>query len=138
MINILFSGIDKKKGFTEKQTEYLKKDIKSNSLISFIASDFNDYSKNDVIYNRMISFFKNIDISFKESYFIDSRSIDKIKNIITKSNIIFFIGGDPKQQMDYINEYRIKDYIDKSKIIIGVSAGAMNQSKKVIYKDKTI
>ena len=28
MINYLFSGIDKEKGFNKKQTEYLKKDIR--------------------------------------------------------------------------------------------------------------
>ena len=45
MINYLFSGIDKKKGFTKIQTNYLKKDIKSGSNIVFIASIFNDVSK---------------------------------------------------------------------------------------------
>ena len=47
MINYLFSGIDKVNGFTKEQATSLKKDIKDNSIITFIASDFDNIEKTD-------------------------------------------------------------------------------------------
>ena len=67
-INYLLSGVDKELGFTSKQTEYLKKDIKESSVITFIASTFSDIEKTDKHLNIMTNWFKNIDITFKEIY----------------------------------------------------------------------
>ena len=39
MINYLFSNINTETGFTNKQKEYLKKDIKNNSVITFLVND---------------------------------------------------------------------------------------------------
>ena len=36
-INYLLSGVDKELGFTSEHAKYLKKDIKENSIITFIA-----------------------------------------------------------------------------------------------------
>lgn len=47
MINYLFSGIDRINGFTEVQTNYLIKDVKCNSIITFISSMPTDYERND-------------------------------------------------------------------------------------------
>ena len=49
-INYLFSDISKEQGFNEIQREYLKKDIKNNDTIVFIATTFDDYEKNDLYY----------------------------------------------------------------------------------------
>lgn len=45
MINYLMSGIDKENGFTSEQVNSLKKDIKDNSVITFIASNFDNIEK---------------------------------------------------------------------------------------------
>lgn len=45
------------------------------------------------------------------------------------------LGGSPELQMKSINEYKLIDSIKKCKLVLGVSAGAMNQSKRVMYKD---
>lgn len=45
------------------------------------------------------------------------------------------LGGSPELQMKSINEYKLIDSIKKCKLVLGVSAGAMNQSNKVMYKD---
>lgn len=136
-INYLFSGIDKEKGFTDIQRKYLKEDIKENSTIVFIASTFNN-ENNDFYYNKILGCFKNININFKESYLIDDRiSKEESHNLIKKSNIVFLMGGDINLQMQSIIEYELKELLkNKEGIIIGVSAGSMNQASRVVYKDE--
>lgn len=136
-INYLFSGISKEQGFNEIQREYLKKDIKNNDTIVFIATTFDDYEKNDLYYNNLIKHFKNIDITFNKAYLIDN-IVDKdlAKDYILKSNIIFLMGGDTKKQIDSVKEYDLFEILkSKEGIILGVSAGSMNQSSRVVYKN---
>ena len=136
-INYLFSDISKEQGFNEIQREYLKKDIKNNDTIVFIATTFDDYEKNDLYYNNLIKHFKNIDITFNKAYLIDNR-VDKdlAKDYIFKSNIIFLMGGDTKKQIDSVKEYDLFEILkSKEGIILGVSAGSMNQSSRVVYKN---
>lgn len=136
MINYLFSGIAKEKGFTKEQSKFLKEDILSNSNMTFIASIFDNYERNDLQKTNYIKFFRNIGITFKEVNLIDHR-ITKIeaKRIIENTDIIFLLGGSPELQMKSIKEYDIVEYIKKCKIVLGVSAGSMNQSNRVMYKD---
>lgn len=136
-INYFFSDISKEQGFNEIQREYLKKDIKNNDTIVFIATTFDDYEKNDLYYNNLIKHFKNIDITFNKAYLIDNR-VDKdlAKDYILKSNIIFLMGGDTKKQIDSVKEYDLFEILkSKEGIILGVSAGSMNQSSRVVYKN---
>ena len=136
-INYLFSGISKEQGFNKVQREYLKKDIKNNDTIVFIATTFDDYEKNDLYYNNLIKHFKNIDITFNKAYLIDNRvAKDLAKDYILKSNIIFLMGGDAKKQIDSVKEYDLFEILkSKEGIILGVSAGSMNQSSRVVYKN---
>ena len=136
-INYLFSGISKEQGFNKVQKEYLKKDIKNNDTITFIATTFDNYEKNDLYYNNLIKHFKNIDITFNKTYLIDNRvEKDLAKDYILKSNIIFLMGGDTKKQMDSVKEYDLFEILkSKEGIILGVSAGSMNQSSRVVYKN---
>lgn len=136
-INYLFSGISKEQGFNKVQRERLKKDIKNNDTIVFIATTFDDYEKNDLYYNNLIKHFKNIDITFNKAYLIDNRvAKDLAKDYILKSNIIFLMGGDTKKQIDSVKEYDLFEILkSKEGIILGVSAGSMNQSSRVVYKN---
>lgn len=136
-INYLFSGISKEQGFNKVQRERLKKDIKNNDTIVFIATTFDDYEKNDLYYNNLIKHFKNIDITFNKAYLIDNRvAKDLAKDYILKSNIIFLMGGDAKKQIDSVKEYDLFEILkSKQGIILGVSAGSMNQSSRVVYKN---
>ena len=136
-INYLFSGISKEQGFNKVQKEYLKKDIKNNDTITFIATTFDNYEKNDLYYNNLIKHFKNIDITFNKAYLIDNRvEKDLAKDYILKSNIVFLMGGDTKKQIDSIKEYDLFETLkSKEGIILGVSAGSMNQSSRVVYKN---
>lgn len=137
-INYLFSGLDKVNGFTKKQKEFFKKDIKNNMNIVFIASSFDNYERNDIKHKELVKLFNDINIKFNSIYLIDNRiDSNKSKELIKKSDIIFLMGGDPKKEMDSIIEYDlVSDIKTKEGIIIGVSAGSMNQITNVIYKDE--
>lgn len=136
MVTYLFSGIDRKRGFTAVQAKHLKSDIKDNSRIVYISSIFNNYKRNDKQLEEYNNNFKDIGINFKKSRVLDERvSKQEAKEIIIKSNVVFLLGGSPKMQIDFINSYELVDAVKQAKLIIGVSAGSMNLSKRVIYKD---
>lgn len=43
------------------------------------------------------------------------------------------MGGNPINQIEIINKINLKNIINKAKVVIGVSAGAINLSKEAIY-----
>lgn len=138
MINILFSNVDRKRGINNEQAKVIKKDLHNNSRIIFISSLFDDYERNDSQVSEFIKCFKDVGITFSSSIIIDDRT-DKalIESIMNNSDIIFLMGGSPVLQMKKIKEYGIDKHILNCPIVIGTSAGSMNQSKHVIYKDET-
>ena len=135
LINYLFSCVNTDIGFTPKQSLYLNKDIKKKSEIVFITSKFDNYAENDILVKKTLNCFKNIGINFKKHYIIDNRINRKeLNKILENSEVIYLIGGNPKIQMENIKKYNLKKEIKNYKgIIIGVSAGAMNQAQKVRY-----
>lgn len=137
MTNILFSGIDKENGFNDMQSECLIKSIKDDSVITYIASDFDDIVKSKKYSSAMMRFFETIGIKFKKVNLVDSSvSINDAKGMLNSSNIVFLMGGSPYLQMKGINKYGLKDKIKTIDLVIGVSAGSMNQSKRVVYEDE--
>lgn len=137
MINYLFSAISND-GFNETQGKYLKKDIKNNSKIVFISSIADAHEKNDLKFNNFIENFKKIGITFNSSNLIDNRKKNlEAKTLIDEADIVFLMGGSPILQMNFIKEYSLINEIKNKKIVIGVSAGAINQSNKVVYIDET-
>ena len=135
-INYLFSGVDKEKGFDEVQSKYLKQDIKENQIITFIASTFDNHEQNIMYKNKTLNFFSKINITFKENYLIDNNvTKEEAKEFIKKSNIIYLMGGDTYLQNNSLDEYELKPLIKEKPFIIGVSAGSLNQTKRVVYQD---
>lgn len=137
MINYLFSGINKQIGFNEIQAKYLKSDIKNGLNIAFISSIFDNYERSDEQYSRILKWLEDIDIHFNSSCVIDNR-IDKetAREKVKNANVIYLMGGSPYLQMKSINEYNLIQNIKNADIVIGVSAGSMNQSSRVVYKDE--
>ena len=136
-INYLFSGVNEE-GFNTEQSKYLKKDIENDSTITFIASNFDDYEKNDYYVKKNLNYFKKINIYFENYYLIDSRINGlESKKYIEESDVVYLLGGSPEIQMKLIENYNLKSKLkNRNGITIGVSAGAMNQSKRVVYKDE--
>lgn len=137
MINYLFSGVDKENGFNKEQAKHLKRDIPSNLTISFIASCPSDFNINDYYLKKTVDYFNKIDISFKEIYLIDKRMSEiDAKTYLEASDVIYLLGGDPKLEREFIKEYKLDSVLKKKEsIIIGVSAGSMNQADFVVYED---
>ena len=137
MINYLFSRINKETGFTKKEKKYMQKDIKENSIITFISAYTKEQEKQKESIENKIKCFKQIGINFKKKYTIDEETNKKdALKYIKESNIIFLLGGAPHIQMQIINKNELQQELRKVPLIIGVSAGAMNQTKRVIYIDK--
>ena len=136
MINYLFSQVSKETGFSSFQKEYVLKNVVSEMNIAFIASTPDNYERSDEQISRFKKYFGDIDIIFKNIYLIDSRTTkEEAKDIINNCDIIFLLGGSPDLQMKFIDNYELGELIRTVKIIMGVSAGAMNQGSRVIYID---
>ena len=137
MINYLFSRINKETGFTKTEKKYMQKDIKENSIITFISAYTKEEEKQKESIENKIKCFKQIGINFKKKYTIDEKTNKKdALKYIKESNIIFLLGGAPHIQMQIINKNELQQELRKVPLIIGVSAGAMNQTKRVIYIDE--
>ncbi len=136
-INYMFSRIDRDKGFNNNQKKYIKEDINNNMSITFIASLFDEYERNDTQVKEIVNVFKNIDINFKEVHLIDNRvSKEEAYKYIEKTDIVYLMGGSPQLEMKSIIEYNLFNILrNRDGITIGTSAGAMNQTDRVIYKD---
>jgi len=126
MIKYLFSNIDKVNGFSELQSKYLSKDLRNCNNILFVPSDY-DNEKYTIYKDKIISWFDNIGISFKENHLV---SLD---DEINDYDVIFLMGGNPIKQIEIINKINLKNLINKAKVVIVVSAGAINLSNKAIY-----
>ena len=136
-INYMFSRIDRNKGFNDNQKKYIKEDINNNMSITFIASLFDEYERNTTQVKEIVNVFKNIDINFKEVHLIDNRvSKEEAYKYIEKTDIVYLMGGSPELEMKSIIEYNLFNILrNRNGITIGTSAGAMNQTDRVIYKD---
>ena len=136
MIYYLFSGINRKTGFTLEQANYLKKDIPEDASIAFITSIPTDYDRDDEQLLTYIDLFHKIGINFKKYFMIDKR-IDQFtaKKIMKEVDLVFLLGGSPELQMNFLVEYELTEVMKTIPMVLGVSAGAMNQGKRVIYRD---
>lgn len=133
MVNYLFSKIINDNSV---QKEYLLKNIKSGMNITYISSVPDNHERTDEQVNKFTSYFNSIGINFNEVFYIDSRvSESEAHSSILKSDVVFLTGGSPELQMELINNYNLANDIKTRKIVIGVSAGAMNQGKRIVYKD---
>ena len=136
-IYYLFSRINKETGFTLEQEKYILKDVKNNSNITFVSALKNEPEHLKESIENKLNNFKNIKIAFNNIYVIDENTnMKEAKEYINKADIVFLLGGCPYIQMEIINKNEIKELIKQKELIIGVSAGAMNQTKRVIYIDK--
>ena len=131
---VLISGSFKKIEIPQNIINFINNKIQTTKKISFIAASFNDYEKNDKFVNKLLNAFEDKKIYFDNISIIDSRTKkNEMINNIKNSNIIFILGGDTLKQIKSIKNYGLKKHIsDNNKIIIGISAGAINMAKQVV------
>ena len=125
----------------EEYTQYIKKQIadcvKWQEEIGLDVLVHGEYERNDTQVKEIVNVFKNIDINFKEVHLIDNRVFkEDAYKYIEKTDIVYLMGGSPELEMKSIIEYNLFNILrNRNGITIGTSAGAMNQTDRVIYKD---
>ena len=131
---VLMSGSFTRMEIYQKIINFLNKHLLNNKNIAFITADFNDYSSNDKYIKIIIKLFNDKKFMFSSVYTIDNRiDSNMMKKYIKDSNIIFLLGGDTLKQIKFINKYKLKNIIkEKNKVVIGMSAGAINMAKTVV------
>ena len=128
----ILSGMDEERdyNFYKNISEIFKNELNKFDTIVYISAYPKDYEKNDKLSKS--ERFLNIGIKFKRSIAVDySYSKEQVRDIITKSDLIFLYGGDPYQQMKFILDYDIKEFLN-GKTLITLSAGSINISKEAI------
>jgi peptidase E len=88
------------------------------------------YKKGGEYYQKMIDSFEPYGIKENQISFVYYYDMTKeeAKRNIDKADIIYFPGGAPDLMMKRINEFELKEHLEKQeKIFIGSSAGAMIQ-----------
>ena len=126
MIKYLFSNVDKVNGFNEQQIKYLSIDLKTCKSILFVPGDY-DKEKYIIYKDKIINWLKSIEVSFSECY------LTGLDDELKSYDVFFLMGGNPINQIEIINKINLKNIINKAKVVIGVSAGAINLSKEPIY-----
>ena len=128
----ILSGMDEKNdyNFYREIGDLLKKELSEYKNIVYISAYQDNFEKN--IELAKSKKFTNIGINFENSIVLDySYTKEKAKEI-TKNNELFFLyGGDPYQQMKFMQEYDLIELL-RNKILITLSAGSINLCEDAI------
>ncbi len=132
-IYYLCSGFGTEHCFVNKFGELLSADLKfRNKLVVIPCTD--NYEE----LNSHIDFFSDqlaeIDIEFEETILLtDDMFSEEMNNHIKTADMIYLTGGYPFIQRNFIFDNRLsKSLLDFSGVMLGISAGAMNMSKRII------
>lgn len=128
----LLSGMDANNNynFYKKIANILKKDLKNFNSIIYIPTYPGNKEKCNKLSKSKI--FENIGIHFNKNIVLDnSYNLGDIKKILKENSLIFLYGGNPYEQIKFINKNKIAELI-KEKTVIGLSAGSINMCKKAI------
>ena len=108
----MLSGSYTKRVFPEDAMNDLNEELKKESTLAFIPTNFYDHDNNLERVNKIIQMFKNSNVEFKEGYLIDNQvTKEEAIEIMKKSNVVFLTGGNPLEQIDGINNLGIRDAI---------------------------
>lgn len=128
----ILSGMDEKNNynFYKDIAEILKQELNEFDSIVYISAYPNNIEKNKKLSKS--EKFINIGINFKTSIVLDySYSKEEVKEILKKNQLVFLYGGNPYEQMKFIEEYEIGDLL-RRKTLITLSAGSINICREAI------
>ncbi len=128
----ILSGMNEKNdyNFYENIAEVFMKELYMFDSIVYISAYPNDIEKNRKLAES--EKFINIGIDFKSRIVLDySYDKDTVRKIMNENDLIFLYGGDPYQQIEFIEKYNIGELL-KEKTIITLSAGSINICKQAI------
>lgn len=129
----LCSGFGMEHSFKNKFGELLAHDVKKRESLVVMpcAENRNDMEAHVAFFITQLA---KAGIVFKE-YVILSNDIPRWKQCeyISNADLIYFMGGYPFIQKDFIENNKLRDSLQKySGVVLGISAGAMNMSKYII------
>lgn len=96
----------------------------------------NEYFKEgEKKYNKYINSLLELGIKKENITILNcyEKDTSNFKNIINSADLLVLPGGNPINQIEIINKINLKNIINKAKVVIGVSAGAINLSEEAIY-----
>lgn len=128
----ILSSMDEKNNynFYEDIAEILKKELYEFDSIVYISAYPNNIEKNKRLSKS--EKFINIGIDFKTSIALDySYSKEEVREILKENQLVFLYGGNPYEQMKFIEEYEIGDLL-RRKTLITLSAGSINICREAI------
>ena len=128
----ILSGMDEDNNynFYEEIGNFLKNELLEFDSIVYISAYPNSFEKNLMLAKS--ERFTNIGINFKKSIVLDySFTKKQAKKIIEENNLIFLFGGDPYQQIKFMEEYELIDLL-RDKVLITLSAGSINLCEDAI------
>lgn len=135
MKNYLFSA-----NINEDAKKLLRLDLANAKVLVGIASG-DDATKSDMYfyegnekYQSTVSIFKSIS-NIQTYKLLDKRITGSdAQEILKTADVIYLTGGNPYNQLQYIKDNGLEDILKAFKgIVIGVSAGSMNQGKIAYY-----
>lgn len=131
-VSFLTSGFPD--GFTDDFIKCIKEYYVNDGSMVFVASDFTSHSRTDKHVKIFLDMFKNNNIIFNEFHVVDDRLSQKESfQYIEKADIIWLSGGDTLKQIKYLKDYNLISCLqNRDGITIGMSAGSINMSKRVV------
>ncbi len=137
----MLSGPDKTKFFNKRIESAIVDLVANPKLMVVIPTNPHNKEKNERHFNGnsetigVCKTFKKIFPNISDIVLLDSR-INKTQGIkcLKKADIIYLLGGNPFEQLDYLKSNNYDEEIIKSDaVVIGVSAGSMNLSINSYY-----
>ena len=121
--------------FPENLGKVLKEDITDRKSIVMISSNPSLY-EDDGATER--SWLDQAGIIFDEYHLINYRvQKEDAQRLIHNASVIFLLGGNILNQNGFLMEYKLSDWINKSRaVVMGASAGAINMSAKWLCSKK--
>lgn len=110
--------------------DQMKKGLKGNNAILFIASTPDNKEKTDSYSKLLFEGLKMSGIVFNEYFVLNSSTIDNVDEYIKKANMIYLSGGDTYIQNEFFKKLNLREKIkDFNGLVLGQSAGAINMAE---------
>ena len=110
----------------------LKEAVPTIKNLAFVASDPDGFEKTQLNASLMVESLNLDGFGVENLTVIDHRFEGDIARAIMEADVVFLAGGNVPTQNKYFKEINLKSIIEKyDGVVIGMSAGSMNCSKKV-------
>lgn len=118
---------------SNKLLDNIKKNLPHKNSFVFIANNPNTFEQNDTSAEIRFKSFAMSGFKFKEMVVLDNRNAKDAKSIIENASLIILMGGKIIRQMKFFKQIKLKKLLrNYNGIVIGLSAGTMNQCKHVL------